>query len=66
MLKADTLGAAAPDTPMYDYHADTDEIVPVAQDNTLTQNWCACGATVQIVRDLIGEQRRPSLGRTPP
>jgi Secretory lipase len=63
VLKADTLGAAAPDTPVYDYHADTDEIVPVAQDNTLTQNWCARGATVQIVRDLIGEHAEEALAR---
>jgi hypothetical protein len=51
VLKADTMGAAAPDTPIYDYHATGDEIVPVAQDNTLTQAWCKLGATVQIDRD---------------
>lgn len=55
VLKADTLGAAAPATPVYDYHADTDEIVPVGQDNTMVQNWCGRGATVQKVRDLLGE-----------
>ncbi|GAA4617672.1 lipase family protein [Actinoallomurus liliacearum] len=55
MLKKNTMGAAAPTTPIYDYHADTDEIVPVAQDDALTRAWCAKGATVQVVRDLLGE-----------
>ena len=63
VLKADTLGAAAPDTPIYDYHADTDEIVPVAQDDTLTHDWCARGATVQIVRDPIGEHALEAVVR---
>lgn len=55
VLRANTLGATAPATPVYDYHADTDEIVPVGQDNTLTHAWCAGGGTVQKVRDLLGE-----------
>jgi hypothetical protein len=63
VLKLDTLGAAAPDTPVYDYHADTDEIVPVAQDDALTRAWCAHGATVQIGRDLIGEHAEEAIAR---
>jgi hypothetical protein len=63
VLKADTLGTAAPDTPIYDYHADTDEIVPVAQDDTLTHDWCSLGATVQIVRDPIGEHALEAIVR---
>jgi hypothetical protein len=55
VLKADTLGTAAPSTPVYDYHADTDEIVPVGQDNTMVRAWCGRGATVQEARDLLGE-----------
>ena len=51
VLATDTLGWAAPDTPVYDYHADTDEIVPVAQDDALTRAWCAHGGTIQVVRD---------------
>lgn len=54
-LRADTLGSAAPATPVYDYHADTDEIVPVGQDNTTVNSWCAAGGTVEKVRDLLGE-----------
>ena len=46
---------------MYDYHADTDEIVPVGQDDALTRAWCALGATVQIHRDLIGEPAEEAL-----
>jgi hypothetical protein len=63
VLKADTLGAAAPATPVYDYHANTDEIVPAAQDNTLTQNWCARGATVQVVRDSLTEHGLELIAR---
>ena len=63
VLRENTLGAAAPSTPVYDYHADTDEIVPVGQDNTLTSAWCAGGATVQKVRDLLGEHAEEIAAR---
>ena len=50
-LAQDTPGYAAPTSaPIYDYHADDDEIVPVPQDNTLVQDWCQRGATIQVVR----------------
>jgi hypothetical protein len=56
VLWENTLGHFAPaSAPIYDYHADTDEIVPVAQDNTLVRDWCSEGATIQVTRDLIGE-----------
>ncbi|SEG77141.1 Secretory lipase [Actinacidiphila yanglinensis] len=55
VLRANTLGAAAPATAVYDYHADTDEIVPVGQDNDAVSGWCAAGGTVEKVRDLLGE-----------
>lgn len=63
VLATDTLGWAAPDTPVYEYHADTDEIVPVAQDDALARAWCAHGATVQVVRDLIGEHAEEAIAR---
>ena len=63
VLQQDTLGAAAPSTPVYDYHANTDEIVPVAQDNTLVGNWCRDGGTVQEVRDPIGEHSEEAVYR---
>jgi hypothetical protein len=55
ILALDTAGSMRPATPIYDYHADTDEIVPVAQDNALVKAWCGEGATVVEVRDLVGE-----------
>lgn len=55
VLKANTLGSAAPSVPVFDYHANTDEIVPVAQDDALVKAWCSRGATVHVVRDAIGE-----------
>lgn len=63
VLAENTLGGAAPAAPVYDYHADTDEIVPVGQDNTLTQAWCSKGANVQVVRDLLGEHALEALLR---
>jgi hypothetical protein len=65
VLDADTLGATPPATPVYDYHANTDEIVPVAQDNTLVQRWCAEGAKVVKVRDPAGEHVEESVFREP-
>ena len=62
-LQQNTLGATAPAAPVYDYHADTDEIVPVAQDNTLVTQWCRDGGTVQEVRDLVGEHSEEAVAR---
>ncbi|BBB01583.1 putative lipase [Actinacidiphila reveromycinica] len=63
VLRANTLGAVAPSTPVYDYHADTDEIVPVGQDDTTVDGWCAAGGTVQKVRDLLGEHVEEVVAR---
>jgi Secretory lipase len=63
VLRKNTLGSTAPATPIYDYHANTDEIVPVAQDNALTKAWCSHGATVQTVRDAVGEHALEALVR---
>ena len=52
VLTEDTLGAAAPTTPIYDYHAKTDG-VDVGPDDTMVRNWCSQGATVDIVRDPV-------------
>ena len=64
MLKTNTLGSAAPTTPIYDYHAVYDEIVPVGQDDTLVKTWCAAGTPVQAVRDQIGEHISEALVRS--
>lgn len=63
MLKKNTMGAAAPAAPVFNYHANTDEIVPVGQANTLVKVWCSKGATVQTVRDAIGEHALEALVR---
>ncbi|MEU5876378.1 lipase family protein [Spirillospora sp. NPDC047279] len=55
VLKLNTMGAAAPATPIFNYHANTDEIVPVGQADKLVKDWCAKGATVQTTRSWIGE-----------
>ncbi|GAA3208249.1 lipase family protein [Actinocorallia longicatena] len=55
VLKINTMGGAAPKTPIFNYHANTDEIVPVGQADQLVKSWCAKGATVQTTRDWIGE-----------
>lgn len=65
VLDLDKLGGAAPATPIYDYHALTDEIVPVAQDDTLVADWCAKGATVTKVREPLGEHVQEAATETP-
>jgi hypothetical protein len=65
VLSLDTLGAKPPTAPVYDYHADTDEIVPVGQDNALVSRWCHEGATVDEVRDLVGEHGEEAVLRYP-
>lgn len=55
VLTLNKLGiAGAPQTAIYDYHVDTDEVVPVGQDNATVQLWRAKGAKVQQVRDTFG------------
>lgn len=54
-LTQNKLGVAgAPQVPIYDYHVDTDEVVPVGQDDATVQLWRANGARVQVVRDVVG------------
>lgn len=65
VLAEDKLGASVPMTPIYDYHAVTDEIVPVAQDDALVSSWCSMGATVTKVRDLVGEHVEEAVLQTP-
>jgi Secretory lipase len=74
VLTLNRLGvASAPQTPIYDYHIVTDEVVPVGQDNDTMQSWRARGAnlagqgcepggpgvrSIQQVRDLVGEHAK--------
>ncbi|WP_019631781.1 lipase family protein [Actinomadura atramentaria] len=55
VLKTNTMGGAAPAAPVYNYHAQIDEIVPVAQDDKLVKDWCGKGATIQTSRDWFAE-----------
>jgi hypothetical protein len=55
VLTLNSLGiTGAPCIPIYDYHAITDEIVPVGQDNETMQSWRAKGTQIQQVRDPVG------------
>jgi hypothetical protein len=64
VLTLNKLGiAGAPQTPIYDYHANTDEVVPVSQDNETMQLWRARGAKIQQVRDLVGEHAGEATAR---
>ncbi|MEO5873499.1 MAG: lipase family protein [Streptosporangiaceae bacterium] len=55
VLRINTMGSAAPTAPIFNYHANTDEIVPVRQADQLVKDWCTKGATVQTTRAAIGE-----------
>ena len=55
VLKLNTMGGAAPAAPVFNYHANTDEIVPVGQANKLVRDWCSKGARIEIARSKIGE-----------
>lgn len=65
VLDLNKLGKAAPSTPIYNYHAITDEIVPVGQADTLVSDWCAEGATVMKVRNPLGEHVMEAFVQTP-
>jgi hypothetical protein len=54
-------GAPAAGTPVYDYHATPDELVPVAVDDDLVTKWCAAGAPVQEVRYAYGDHNSTLL-----
>lgn len=55
----------APQIPIYDYHANTDEVVPVGLDNDMVTLWRAKGTKVQEVRDPIGEHAEEIDARLP-
>jgi hypothetical protein len=64
VLTLNRLGiTGAPQTPIYDYHAVTDEVVPVGQDNETVQSWRTRGAKIQQVRDLVGEHANEATVR---
>jgi hypothetical protein len=58
-------GAPAADTPVYDYHATGDELVPVAVDDDLVATYCAAGVPVQEVRYAYGDHNSTLLTGVP-
>ncbi|MGW5109393.1 lipase family protein [Nocardia sp. NPDC004123] len=65
LLRDNSLGAAAPTMPIFNYHTATDEIVPVDQADHLMALWRAAGATIVTVRDPLDEHGLEALHRTP-
>lgn len=59
------LGKGAPAAPVYDYHADGDELVPVAVDDALVDSYCAAGTPVQRVRYPGGEHNLTLVAGAP-
>ena len=49
------LGNVAPQVPVYQYHADLDEIIPFDQGTSLRDAWCARGARVQFTTLSLNE-----------
>jgi len=52
MYQKNDLGQATPSMPVFNYQDQLDEIVPVAGNNTLAQNYCAAGVQVLTLRTL--------------
>jgi len=66
VLRLNRLGlTGAPRAPIYDYHAMTDEIVPVEQDDETVRSWRRQGAHVLSVRDRLGEHAEEAMIRLP-
>ncbi|MET9490766.1 lipase family protein [Nocardia sp. NPDC006630] len=65
LLRDNSLGASAPTMPIYNYHALTDEIIPVTQSDNLVAEWRAGGAAIVSVRDPIGEHGLESIQHMP-
>ncbi|NNH69270.1 triacylglycerol lipase [Nocardia uniformis] len=55
VLQRNSLGEVAPTIPIYNYHADTDEVVPVAQADELAASWRRGGTAVVTARNPVGE-----------
>lgn len=65
LLRENSLGATAPAMPIYNYHALTDEIIPVGQADELMARWRAGGARVMTVRDPVDEHGLESIHHMP-
>ncbi|MFC8384884.1 lipase family protein [Nocardia sp. NPDC057272] len=54
-LRRHALGGAAPTAPVFSYHGNLDEVIPVGQADTAIRAWCSGGTPVRIVRSPITE-----------
>ncbi|MFG2447325.1 lipase family protein [Nocardia fluminea] len=55
VLRRNSLGKVAPQFPIYNYHADTDEVVPVAQADDLVAAWRQGGTAIITARNPSGQ-----------
>lgn len=53
-LQRNSLGATAPTMPVFNYQADTDDVVPVGQADALVRSWRAGGTSVETTRKPQG------------
>jgi Secretory lipase len=65
VLAATRLGQATPATPIFNYHATHDELVPVASVDSLVATYCAAGVRVQTYRDQLGEHNSLAVSGAP-
>jgi hypothetical protein len=49
------MGTLAPDAPVYLYHSVLDQLIPYATAVRLRADWCARGARVVFVSDVLSE-----------
>jgi hypothetical protein len=59
------LGKGAPKAPVYSYHAEGDELVPVAVADALVSSYCRAGTPVQRVRYPSGEHNLTLIAGVP-
>lgn len=55
ILNDNALGSRIPSIPLYVYKSVLDEVSPVADTDDLVETYCAAGASVHYVRDLVSE-----------
>lgn len=54
-----------PTAPVYDYHATFDELAPIGPDRELVRRYCAAGAAVEHVEDLLAEHLSETVTGAP-
>lgn len=64
-LRESTVGTRAPDTPVYQYHVITDELIPYGVGKQVRKDWCAKGANVEWHTVLLGEHVSGVITQSP-